>query len=446
MSNKIASNLYFFKKTKGYKFLIFLFCDELEIFITNMSDNLRVVVLYGYLKFIRLYLGIYIMKKSLLALAVVAVAASANAATVYDKDGTSLGINGRIQSVFYSVNHTGKNAAQNDASLQNSARFGLQGKTQITDWVAGIGYAQWDMDSKGSGTGTTAREQYVGADFGEYGVLTAGKFRDASYYVENVTDHYEDAAGTVQGNFNGARRAGQFMYTYDNYGFHGQLGVQTAQDSAPIFDSDKGKNSIFKSKSYAVDSGFSTALGYKTGDVVFGPLDFRAGYSYLKGQKDGDLILNEDKNAWTNGAAFNNFKHADVGVSWGNLSSGLYLAALFDYAKMKGIGFNANKEFADNSYKVKGFELSGGYAFDNGVSFLIGYESAKYTYAADGADDKTFKVKRIPVFVNYKLNPNFNIWTEAGFNAGSDHVDADKKAAAKKVDHMIWSVGARYTF
>lgn len=379
------------------------------------------------------------MKKSLLALAVVAVAASANAATVYEKDGTSLGINGRIQSVFYSVNHSGKTAAENDATLKNTARFGLQGKTQITDWVAGIGYAQWDMDSTGDGKGTTAREQYVGADFGDFGVLTAGKFRDASYYAENVTDHYEDAAGTVQGNFNGARRAGQIMYTYDNYGFHGQLGLQTAQDSAPVFDGDKGKNTLFASKSYGVDSGFSSALGYKTGDVVFGPLDFRAGYSYLKGQKDNDALKNTDID-------FNNFKHADFGISWGNLSSGLYFAALYDYAKMKGIGFTAANGFNDNYYKVKGFELSGGYAFDNGVSFLIGYESAKYTYAADGQDDLKYKVKRIPVFVNYKLTPNFNVWTEAGFNAGSDHVDSAKVRVAKKIDKMIWSVGARYTF
>ncbi|SFK51191.1 porin [Succinivibrio dextrinosolvens] len=376
------------------------------------------------------------MKKSLLALAVVAVAASANAATVYEKDGTSLGINGRIQSVFYSNNHN--KAAENDSSINNSARFGLQGKTQLADWVAGIGYAQWDASDGDNRNNFSAREQYVGADFGEYGVLTAGKFRDASYYVENVTDHYEDAAGTFQGNFNGARRAGQLMYTYDNYGFHGQLGIQTAQDNAPVFANDKGAIAPFNANTFDVDSGFSSALGYKTGDVVFGPLDFRAGYSYLKGQKDGDALAKA-------GVDFDNFKHADAGISWGNLSSGLYFAALYDYAKMKGIGFTAANGFADNSFKVKGFELSGGYAFDNGVSFLIGYESAKYTLAQQGADEQTFKVKRIPVFVNYKANANFNVWTEFGFNAGSDHAP-EGQTIAKKIDHTVFSVGARYTF
>ena len=47
------------------------------------------------------------MKKSLLALAVVAAATSANAATVYDKDGTSLAVGGRVQAVVYNGNAAG---------------------------------------------------------------------------------------------------------------------------------------------------------------------------------------------------------------------------------------------------------------------------------------------------------------------------------------------------
>ncbi|WP_281071122.1 hypothetical protein [Succinivibrio dextrinosolvens] len=109
------------------------------------------------------------MKKSLLALAVVAVAASANAATVYDKDGTSLTLDGRVQSVFYSGNHN--KAGENDSSINNSSRFGIGGKTQITDWVAGLGYAQWDTSDGDNRDNFSARDQYVGADFGEFGLL-----------------------------------------------------------------------------------------------------------------------------------------------------------------------------------------------------------------------------------------------------------------------------------
>ena len=52
------------------------------------------------------FMGYRIMKKSLLALAIAALAASSavSATTVYDKDGTSLDIYGRVQSVIYSRN------------------------------------------------------------------------------------------------------------------------------------------------------------------------------------------------------------------------------------------------------------------------------------------------------------------------------------------------------
>lgn len=41
------------------------------------------------------------MKKSLLALAIIAASTTATAATVYDKDGTSLAVGGRVQAVVY---------------------------------------------------------------------------------------------------------------------------------------------------------------------------------------------------------------------------------------------------------------------------------------------------------------------------------------------------------
>ena len=67
------------------------------------------------------------MKKSLLALAVLAVATSATAATVYDKDGTSLKVGGRVQAVAFNGNF-GK-AGRDDASLKNSARLNVAGTT-----------------------------------------------------------------------------------------------------------------------------------------------------------------------------------------------------------------------------------------------------------------------------------------------------------------------------
>ncbi len=363
------------------------------------------------------------LKYSLLSLALGTAGLSAEAATVYNKNGTSLGINGRIQSVFYSNNYN--LAGDHDSSIHNSARFGLRGKVRINKWASALAYAQWDMNSTGEGNGAKAREQYVGVDFNSYGVLTAGKFRDASYYAESVTDNYEQAAGTLQGHFDHSRRPGQFMYTYENYGFHGQLGLQTAQDRVALL---KNKFNNLGSKykdSWDIDSGFSSALGYTFDDVWFGPLSVRTGYSYIKGQTGRDI-----KNR-----AFINFKHAAAGISWGNISSGFYAAALYDYCK---VNFKAN-----DWLKIKGFEISGGYAFDSGISILTGYEAAWF----EEDRSETHRIKRIPLLLKYKLNPNFSIWSEAGFNAGSDHKqDFGAKKYTKRVDRSVFSLGARYTF
>ncbi|WP_202107628.1 porin [Succinivibrio dextrinosolvens] len=367
------------------------------------------------------------MKKSLLALSVIAAAASANAATVYDKDGTSLTLDGRVQSVFYSGNYS--KAGEKDSSIQNSARFGIGGKTQITDWVAGLGYAQWDATDGAEHKNFDARDQYVGADFGEFGVLKAGRFLDSTYSVEAATDIYEDAAGSVQGKFNGERRGGQLQYTYDNNGFFAQAGVQTAQDNAALV----GSEYFFEDDSYAIDSGFNGALGYTIDDVVFGPLSFKAGYSYVKGQTGSDVIANGEANN-----EFTNFKHANASIAWGNVESGFYVAALYEHASLK-------DENNGNKIVNHGYELAAGYAFDNGVSVVGGYETSYYykKNLADGSKDHKAIVHRIPVFVNYAMNENFNVWGEAGFNAGSNAGADDVDSAARET---VFSVGARYTF
>ncbi len=380
------------------------------------------------------------MKKSLLALSVIAVAASANAATVYDKDGTSLTIDGRVQSVFYNGNYD--KAGEKDSTIENSGRFGVGGKTQIADWVSGIGYTQWDVTDGSNHESFEARDQYVGADFGEFGQVIAGRFLDSTYSVEAATDIYEDAAGNVQGKHNGERRGGQLQYTYDNYGFFAQAGVQTAQDNAKLVDSEY----FFENDKYAINSGFNGALGYTIDDVVFGPLSFKAGYNYIKGQSINDLGAqsyddngNLIDNVYANGNGFSNFKHANASIAWGNVDSGFYVAALYEHAALRS---NDDKKIVNN-----GFELAAGYAFDNGVSVVAGYETSYYHKKNLTTGDKENKaiVRRIPVFVNYAMNENFNIWTECGFNAGSSASAKDENISSSARE-TLFSVGARYTF
>lgn len=85
----------------------------------------------------------------------------------------------------------------------------------------------------------------------------------------------------------------------------------------------------------------------------------------------------------------------------------------------------------------------------NETFFFLIYNTIVRYYEKGDSESSKITVRRVPVFFNYKLNSNFNVWTECGFNAGSDdelNFEGDKLAVAKKVDKFVWSVGARYTF
>ena len=154
------------------------------------------------------------MKKSLLALAVVAAATSANAATVYDKDGTSLAVGGRVQSVVYNGNADAAEIAEKDAGLVNSARLNIAGSTKINDSVSVFAFSEWNMaDGNKSATGDNinTREQYVGADYGDFGKILGGKTYDAANAVLAATDVFEDFGARLQSSINGDRRTGMFM-------------------------------------------------------------------------------------------------------------------------------------------------------------------------------------------------------------------------------------------
>ena len=108
----------------------------------------------------------------------------ANALTVYDKDGTQLYLDDRVMSVFYGPNYN--KAGVKDAAITTSGCFGIGGKTQITSWVSGLGYAQWDVANDSNDSHFKARDQWVGLDFGQYGLVKMGRYVDATYFVERT--------------------------------------------------------------------------------------------------------------------------------------------------------------------------------------------------------------------------------------------------------------------
>lgn len=376
------------------------------------------------------------MKKSLLALAVLAVATSATAATVYDKDGTSLKVGGRVQAVAFNGNF-GK-AGRDDSTLKNSARFNVAGTTKVNDAVSVFAFTEWEASNgnneKGADNDFTARDQYVGADFGVFGKVQAGKSLNAIYDVQSATDVFEEVGSAqVQGDTNGDRRSGTFRYIYDNNGLYASASFQTAQDQVKVAG-DK----------LDVENGFGFGLGYTFDNVVFGPLSVKAAYDYVKCQDDSDFTQKLNGNN-SKGRVFDSFKNTAVSVAWGS-DTGLYLAGLFNTYKK-----TFDNEFEKGSYVsnardiVKGFELVAGYGLDNGLSFTIGYDVKDAKDKATGYSSESSILRRVPVIANYQIAPTFKVWAEAEFDAGSSQ-NAKEVFEDRNCKETKLAAGARYVF
>ncbi|MCI7251608.1 MAG: porin [Succinivibrio sp.] len=374
------------------------------------------------------------MKKSLLALAVVAAATSANAATVYDKDGTSLAVGGRVQAVVYNGNAAG--IAENDAGLVNSARLNIAGSTKINDSVSVFAFSEWNMadgntSGQSWGDSINTREQYVGADYGDFGKILGGKTYDAANAVLAATDVFEDFGARLQSSINGDRRTGMFRYVYDNNGIFGSVSYQTAADGSTV-----------KGKKADVEGGFAAAAGYTFDNVVFGPLSLKAGYSYVKGQDDKGSYL-QDVFAGKNNYKFDDFKVISASVAWGSTDSGLYIGALYNTQRAKLRLSASNSSLAD---KVKGYEFVVGYTFDNGIGAFTGYNFVDQKYKVGSINQGTATIRRVPVYVNYAINGNFNIWGEAEFDANSSTTKDGQRQYPEFETGTMLSAGARYTF
>lgn len=285
-----------------------------------------------------------------------------------------------------------------------------------------------DGSSK-TGNSIKAREKFVGADFGQFGKLTAGLYKGNQAWVTSTTDVFDDYGCNAQG-ANYERNSGRIDYAVKANSFEGKLGAVLAVEGYKIEHGSK------KEKTFALDHGFAAALGYTFDNVGFGPLSLRAGYETLKAQ--------EDSKSGTSISFYDDVNTLNLGISWGGAADGVYLgASYFDITldfKNKIVASNTEVDTsAVHDLKVKGFEFVAGYTFTNGVALRAGYNQVRYN---DG-DDKASQ-KSIPLYVNYKITPNFNVWTEARFDLSSK--DDLKKLktinTSYSTDKTVASVGA----
>ena len=401
------------------------------------------------------------MKKSFLALAVAALAATsistASAATVYDKDGTSLAVYGRVQAVVYSDKTDNATFTSTDgtkdqnATAVGSGRLGFDMRTQVYGEIAAFAKAEWDMSDGNAHQKFDARYMWIGLDFAQAGQFKLGTFEPAIKYAIEQTDIFDDWGCTgLAGNDD--KREAMAMYSWSGYGVDVRASVELPGTGIHVDGAHElGENTD-------VDYGVALALGYTSPDVVFGPIAVRAGYEKVE---FADSVTNAlGTGIGTNNAVYNyiydSYDQYALGLSWGSLNLGPYVGAVYHERE-----FDVNSlKAGTNGYNVSvtGYEFVVGYSFANGISARTGYLVQEYK-----ADEDKAKAKTVPVYVNWQLNPQVNVWAEARFDAGTDDSkDANGKnfqvltggepqtdgtiKGGVKFDENVFSAGIRYQF
>ena len=417
------------------------------------------------------------MKKSLLALAVAALAVSsaASAATIYDKDGVSVDVYGRVQAVYYSQDSdSNAQSAANDGNLNASSRLGFNFRSELTSWATAFANVEWQNADDDANNDFNSRYLWVGVDFGQFGAIKAGKFEDAVKYVIATTDIFDDWGCNGQLG-NDDRRDGMFAYNWSGYGVDVNLTFGTAKDDqhvdgafysneewswkdgnpVEIFISD-GNEAGGKEK-VDIEYSYAASVGYTSPAVLFGPISVKAGFG---GAQFQDQDAGDNGSFAYRGNIYDSYSQWAVSASWGTLGDGLFLGVMgqarsFDVYStaynMAADGSLASYSTEYDDYTVSGVEAVVSYGFANGISLTTGWEWMNIDM--DGAGSPDVDAYTIPVYVNYQINPNFRVWAEARFDAGTDEDSKNENKDFKAVSNgcynlaeNVFSVGARYTF
>jgi len=333
------------------------------------------------------------MKKTILAIAIPALFASAaNAAVVYDKDGTSFDIYGRVQANYYGEHD------DTDAELVGSSRLGWSGKVGLNNTWSGIAKTEWQVSAENSDNKFNSRHIYVGLDGTQYGKIIFGQTDTAFYDVLEPTDIFNEW-GDV-GNFYDGRQEGQIIYSNSFGGFKGKLSYQT-NDNEAVKVADVGGNS-FTTEFPGIkrNYGYAAAAGY---DFDFG-LGLNAGYAYsdLENTVTGD---SGDKKEWALGAHY--------------AINGFYFAGMYTQGDLS----YDNTTQGNNKDKGRGYELAASYNVD-AWTFLAGYNFAEGKVLSNSAGSSYEDiVDETLLGVQYNFTSKFKAYTEYKIQGINDKDD-----------------------
>jgi len=193
------------------------------------------------------------MKKTLLATAILAslVSVTAQSATVYEQEGTTLKVGGRAE---VRADFLGDDYEKVDGSISDKsrARINFSGETKISEELTGFGFMEYEIKD-----GENVTNRYLFAGFGtEVGKFSYGRQDTANVQVSNMTDIASYHSG-IQQIFDASsdKESNTFLYSGS---FADALTVQANYTASEVTDGD----SFAVSGLYAFDFGLDLAASY----------------------------------------------------------------------------------------------------------------------------------------------------------------------------------------
>ncbi|MFC2559616.1 MULTISPECIES: porin [Haemophilus] len=360
------------------------------------------------------------MKKTLAALIIGAFAASAaNAAVIYNNEGTKVELNGSLRINLEKSNQDGINKSGNlkrhtHSGLKNDgSRFEIKVRHDLGDGYYALARTEvrFDGDEKGlkkkdnDGFGNlTTKRAYVGLGHKEFGQVTFGR---QVTIVDDVVTAEDKTYGLIEPD-DYVSKAGKSVVRYDYYGIEGlQLGV-----GYQFAEQRKDNNEVLEGS--VQNSNQFGALYEKDGIIaktVFGRTNYKTGNTETKEHRDG------------------------VVASLGYEFNGVTLSVDSGYAKTK---------FKDTDKKETRFFVSPGFQYQiTDLSKVYGnykYEQVKNT---DSSKDKQHGFL---LGIDYKLHKQVVTYLEGKYQVTKSYDKDGKYVDDSKVKDKAIGVGIRVYF
>ncbi len=337
------------------------------------------------------------MKKTILAVAITGMfAASAQAANVYNKNGVKADVYGRMQ---FDIRESHKDTESGTNGV-GSARMGFKAESVINENVTGIAKGEQQIASESSDE-SKFKVRHLFAGFkSDYGQLIFGQTDTPFYQSVAATDIFNTYGYEAFGGIESGRQEGQVIYHAEFDGFYVDLGAQFKDDDFEFKVGNPSDPDYIAVPESALDSAYSTTLGYKFG---FG-LDVYAGYRLERFEHKTTFAKADKKN---------------YAVSASYTFEGLYLGAAYVGTDVEG-------------NELTGYDVVAAYTFTD-TKLYTGYarQEAKDAWIDELGSDKPSDAFKVGA--QYSFNSNMKAWAEYKAN-GVENADDE------------WTVALQYNF